>query len=528
MKRTICLYRVSTMGQVDKMVDDIPAQREKCRSFAKNQEWTIVEEYTELGVSGFKVSAKDRDAIQDIRRRAENKEFDILLVFMFDRIGRRHDETPFVVEWFIDNGIEVWSTQEGQQRLDNDGDHLINYLRFWSASGESKKTSMRTRNGLEQLVREGHFRGGTNPYGYRLERNGRVSKRGIERCDLVVDEYESSVIRDIYDWYANRGMGTHQIAMQLTRQGIQSRSGGWVAKTVLYILKNNIYIGMLRSGETCTGPFNQLRIVDDEIFGRAQKLVQERSRKNSMERTTPMSNRGRGLLSGNIFCGHCGGRFTTTTSGKARMNADGQMEKRVCYVCYNQSRKRKECNGACTYTASMVDTAVMEAIRNLFDMLIGSPKDDIMSRVFQGKMDDLKIRLTQTNEQLRDEAAELQIYEAEVIKCLTGKSRFSNEILSKLIDEKAEIVNKLKQETESLEKQLASGMESVKSTESKLNYLATWANLFDSSDLESKKMIVANLINRVTVSKDYNLKIEFNADIEMLKASTEAGLQSAS
>jgi len=36
MKRTICLYRVSTMGQVDKLENDIPAQREKCRSFAKS------------------------------------------------------------------------------------------------------------------------------------------------------------------------------------------------------------------------------------------------------------------------------------------------------------------------------------------------------------------------------------------------------------------------------------------------------------------------------------------------------------
>lgn len=29
-----------------------------------------------------------------------NQRFDVLLVFMFDRLGRRDDETPFVVEWF--------------------------------------------------------------------------------------------------------------------------------------------------------------------------------------------------------------------------------------------------------------------------------------------------------------------------------------------------------------------------------------------------------------------------------------------
>ncbi len=68
-------------------------------------------------MSGFKVSAKDRDAIQEIQKDAVAGKFDILLVFMFDRLGRKEDETPFVVEWFDKNGIEVWSTQEGQQKF---------------------------------------------------------------------------------------------------------------------------------------------------------------------------------------------------------------------------------------------------------------------------------------------------------------------------------------------------------------------------------------------------------------------------
>ena len=31
----------------------------------------------------------------------------MLLVFMFDRIGRIDDETPFVVEWFVHHGINA-------------------------------------------------------------------------------------------------------------------------------------------------------------------------------------------------------------------------------------------------------------------------------------------------------------------------------------------------------------------------------------------------------------------------------------
>ena len=82
-------------------------QREACRDFAERMGWSIGKEFLEKGVSGFKVSANDRDAIQDLKSAAVKGEFQILLVFMFDRIGRIDDETPFVVEWFVKHGIKV-------------------------------------------------------------------------------------------------------------------------------------------------------------------------------------------------------------------------------------------------------------------------------------------------------------------------------------------------------------------------------------------------------------------------------------
>ena len=46
MKRVICLYRVSTTGQVDK--NDIPMQRLECHEFAKRMDhWEIVDELSE-------------------------------------------------------------------------------------------------------------------------------------------------------------------------------------------------------------------------------------------------------------------------------------------------------------------------------------------------------------------------------------------------------------------------------------------------------------------------------------------------
>ncbi|MCL1832111.1 MAG: recombinase family protein [Oscillospiraceae bacterium] len=105
--RVACLYRVSTKGQV--VEDDIPMQKGACRNFATEKRWHIIDEKLEKGVSGFKVSAENRDEIQELKKDAEDKKFDILLVFMFDRLDRREYEMPLVMKWFSENGIEVWS-----------------------------------------------------------------------------------------------------------------------------------------------------------------------------------------------------------------------------------------------------------------------------------------------------------------------------------------------------------------------------------------------------------------------------------
>ena len=96
MNRVYCLYRVSDRGQVEK--NDIPMQRIACRTFAQERGWEIEKELSEKGISGYKLTMQQRDAILEIREAALAGKFDILLVYMFDRIGRRDDETPFVVE----------------------------------------------------------------------------------------------------------------------------------------------------------------------------------------------------------------------------------------------------------------------------------------------------------------------------------------------------------------------------------------------------------------------------------------------
>lgn len=68
---------------------------------------------------------------------------------------RRDSETPFFVEDLSMYGVEIRSVTEDQQRFESHADKLINYIRYWQASGESLKTSERIKTRMGQLTVEG-------------------------------------------------------------------------------------------------------------------------------------------------------------------------------------------------------------------------------------------------------------------------------------------------------------------------------------------------------------------------------------
>lgn len=70
--KVAAIYRVSTEKQVRREGDEsIPVQRVAVREFVARQPgWSLVQEYAEEGVSGFKVSASDRDVLQQAFRDA--------------------------------------------------------------------------------------------------------------------------------------------------------------------------------------------------------------------------------------------------------------------------------------------------------------------------------------------------------------------------------------------------------------------------------------------------------------------------
>lgn len=513
-KRVYCLYRVSTKGQVEK--DDIPMQKDYCRDFAANQGWKITKEFSEKGVSGFKVSAKDRDAIQEIQQAASLKKFDILLVFMFDRLGRREDETPFVVEWFAKNGIEVWSAKEGQQRFDTHVDKLTNYIRYWQASGESIKTSIRTKTRLAQIVQEGRYRGGTPPYGYRLEKQGRINHKNHEVYEIVIDEGEAAVVRLIFQKYIYEGFGAQRLSRYLFDQGMMNRKGvNFANTTIIKMLKNPAYLGILRSGESQSEIFQKLQIIDEDTFHRAQEIMQQRTLKHS---AVPLNSKGNALLSGKVFCGSCGSKLVLTTSGKNYYRKDGTYTKKVRlrYQCHYKVRHPQLCSGQTGYGVTKLDGLVEQAIHQLFVKVKTIPENEMIQRQMCKQEAEYKAQLTRAKSLCNRLKKELSDYQSEVLKVIRNESQLNMSIINQLVEKAEMSLKEAKKDVNHWTEELGNVQQKASELHKLYGKVVTWSELFDTCNMAEKKMIVSQLIRQVRVWPDYRIEIDFTFNIDQI------------
>lgn len=525
--RVCCLYRVSTAKQVDRNEQnqaDIPVQRKACHEFAEKMGWTIVREEQEAGVSGFKVSAYDRDKIQLIRDEALKGSFDILLVFMFDRLGRRESETPFVVEWFVNHGIQVWSVKEGEQRFDAHVDHLTNYIRYWQASGESKKTSIRTKTALGQMVREGRYRGGSVPYGYRLKPSGIFNKRKHEVNKLEINEEEAKVIRMMFNLCVGWGYGRNKIANLVSAQGLKTRTGeNWHEATVGHILHNITYTGVLRSGESRSDVIPELQIIDQDTFDKAQQIMEQRINENKENRTIPLNTSGQSLLSGNVFCGHCGGRLTLTTNGTVRTNAAGERigRKRIRYVCYNKTRHRTECDGQTGYTMHILDGIVTELLHQIFDKMKAVTEEELVQRAQNNIVRHIKEELVIAKRNFAKATKDYEGVKAKMLAVINGECNLPEDTLSEMVEESKQKIQTASERISALNAELPEYIRRETEIRKECQDICKWSELFDSSDMAVKKMVASYLIKRIYVYSDYQLRVEFNIDFDQFELGLE-------
>jgi DNA invertase Pin-like site-specific DNA recombinase len=531
-KRVACFYRVSTKQQV--VENDIPAQRNACLSFiAQHNDWEYTAEYLEKGVSGYKTRAQDREVLETLKEDALKNKFDIILVFMFDRIGRIEEETPFVLKYFVDLGIEMWSVKEGQRTLENHVDNLLNYITFWQASGESKKTQIRTKEVKDQMVDEGKYLGCAPALGYKHEFTGEYNKKGRALKKLIIDENEAGIVRMIFDLSTIKGYGSRRIAKELNELNIPTKRGGnhWAGATVMGILKNSIYKGYFMYGRYASTKTSKgkrlyqnqseciisearqddLVIISDEQWDDAQKIISSRASKDKTN--IPKQTNSPLLFTGFIYCGKCKSRMTLHYSYSHNIRKDGSKNKnrRAFYSCYGKI------NGICDTKDHSSDKIEGIVLKQVYKCLEKIEKLNVEEDIKRNQKDTLKKYerdIKQKNDSIKIIEDDLKLFKNEIINVLKGTSNFTTELLNEQIEAK-----KVELEKEhALLDECTNKLNNVKYEQSEnlemQKYLSGWKDNFESADLETKKMLLTKIIKELYV--DTEISITMDAKIERM------------
>ena len=511
MTRVYALYRVSTVGQVDH--DDIPMQRIAYHEFAEQQqEWEITKEFYEKGVSGYKVSSEKRDAILEIKADAMAGKFDVLLVFMFDRLGRRDDETPFVVQWFAAHGIRVWSAREGEQRFDTHVDKLLNYIRFWQASGESEKTSIRVRAKQQQMVLAGEYRGGLVPFGFDAVNLGRVNKKGQPVKDLVRNEEEAAIKAEVYHKIVDEGYGGNRLANWLNERGVKTKRGTtlWRATSVRAMIGNPIDRGQMHLGDTLSEPMDALRIIDDYYFYKAIELIRARGAENAHNRRGPLRTDAGGLLTGIIYCAECGERLCINHCKKKQHTGNGVREYRWnVYRCYRKVNSRRTCTGQSTYNAERIEEAVLNVVRDFFSRVRRIPQDSQVKAAMQREENTQAKALKDAEAAIEKAVKAVSALEDEAVKALTGESRLDLEIINQLMPKQKAALESAREEYQRILLVNQAEEETLEAKRKQAQKLVKWGQLFEDAPLAQKQMILAEIIDRIEVGRGYRIRIKF-------------------
>ena len=504
-------YRVSTKGQVDH--DDIPMQKIECRKFCVQHGWRVVEEKAEKGVSGSKVSAEKRDVIQFYKTLAEQKGIDILLVYLFDRLGRIESETPFVLEWFVKHGVQVWSTREGEQRIENHTDKLLNYIRFWQAAGESAKTSERVSTRIQQLNSSGYYSGGTVPYGYRAVYKGRTNKKGLPVKDLEIEPAEAPIVREIFEKTAQEGQSSYALADILNCRGLRTHSGAkFTSNHILRIIRHEGYTGYIITKSVRSQHIPELQIIDSELFKEANKMADLRCSANAEARKVAHKAANGTLLAGIVYCAHCGAKMSGFMHKDRYKLHDGTVVEALKpkYNCFQRAQHLRKCDGQAIYLADRVDAIVLEIARGLFSCIQRSPKDKLLEQKIRQEYKEKRQQKRVLEKKVKDCEHALERYENEVLKCLDGQSSFTEGMLARLIAKAEGELKIARREYAAAISAENDEQEAAQKIKACYRQFCGWAEEFEMASLPRKRVILGQLFEKIEVGKGYEVTAHIN------------------
>ena len=281
-----CYVRVSTENQKENY--SIEEQKSRLRAFCEAKDIVIGKMYVDGGYSGGNLR---RPALQELLRRLP--EYDLVIVYKLDRLSRSQKDTLMLIEdYFLARKVDFISVCENFDTSTPLGRAMIGMLSVF-AQLEKEQITERFTMGRIARAKNGYYHGGpTAPIGY-----------DYVDGQLIVNEKKARQVRELFERFC-RGASIHDCWRHM--QARYGTSGGWSSETqIRHVLVNEVYLGKVKfQGESYPGLHPP--VIPEELFSRAQALLQER-KSNHSAGSRPFAPRT--LLSGLLICGQCGARF---------------------------------------------------------------------------------------------------------------------------------------------------------------------------------------------------------------------------
>lgn len=545
-KRVGCLYRVSTKKQVN-VEDDIPMQRNACMEYiAKKTEWELAKEYIEPGVSGYHKGLNDRKVLQEVIKDVGESRIDVLLVFMFDRIGRKDNETPFLLKRIVECGVEVWSVCEGQQTFENSSDNLMNIIRFWGASTESKKIAARVDSGRNYATKKGRFTGGIVPYGYRLVPTGKLDRKNRMINELTKDALESGVVQDIYAKLIDENMSLSRIAVYLNEdRQLKTRKGNvWNTSTIRNILKNPLYKGYMSYGKTRMKEVDGLKseevtkeafldvkkrqravpaeqwilaeeanpdyaIVSEERWELAQEILGRRYKKYT-DRLRPAKDRtwkSSLLLVGLLECGYCHGKISPAVSSQKVHRVDGSVARSHTefYKCNTRGKDKRLCPAKAYISRFRLEQTVTEEVNHILDQMERVDCSDELihhKKILSSEMQAEREKLVSLHKEYAKAQEDIEKLKYEIYKAVTGESDFDSKYINECLRTAEEKETTIRKEMDALENSMLARQLAVDEYLKTKEKVPVWREVFAAAPLNIKKKLLSVLIEKIVVTEN--------------------------
>lgn len=283
-----------------------------------NPDWKLAGIYWETGVSG--TSAEARPELQRLLADCRAGRVDMVVTKSISRFSRNTTDCLALVRELSALGVTLFFEKENLRTDEMGSEFFLSILAALSQE-ESRSISGNMKWAIRKRFRDGTYKGGKAPYGYRKTADSRY----------MIEPEEAAVVRRIFSALCG-GMSSAAVAKRLNDSGIPTWSAthgqgdaAWSGNRIRQIAKNRFYVGDAIYQKTYTDDCYHQHpnhgeldiylsenahpaIVDRDTFAEVNAAIERNAEKYGRAKA---GNRraNRYCSSGKFFCGVCGGKM---------------------------------------------------------------------------------------------------------------------------------------------------------------------------------------------------------------------------